>query len=270
MARPVRAVLLLTAVLLTSVAFPPAADARRDEVPRLDAARLSAAVRAAHTPAAASIARTNLEQGGPPAPGALEVAETGTPAYTIDPDFVRGLPGAPVGRLAYVAVVVTAADGRKATLQVTPQGADDWTVEAALSGEDEHRLAETLAPGAVLLSEPQINGWYALEPGKVTLLRASLPQNPVGESLPLAGYQRQLANRYGDRLPGGPADRKGEIGFDQDRPEQGVVPGAVWPSAGLLLLCVVAVILVVRRRGRAKPHREPGARKCSGSGLHRG
>ncbi|MFK0251221.1 hypothetical protein ACIQUM_41535 [Amycolatopsis azurea] len=248
MARPVRAVSLLAATLLAAAMFSPAADARSEEVPRLDAARLAAAVAAAHTPAAASIARTNLEQGGPPASGALDVAGTGIPAYAVNPDFVRGIPGAHAGRLAYVAVVVTAADGRKATLQVAPQGADGWTVEAALSGEDERKLADALAPGAALLSEPQINGWYALEPGKVTLLRASLPQNAVGEPVPLADYQRQLAKRYGDRLPGGPADRKGELGFARDQPTDPTVPGVAWVAGGIFLLCMAALVMVIRRR----------------------
>ncbi|AUI58366.1 hypothetical protein [Amycolatopsis sp. BJA-103] len=258
MARPVRAISLLAAILLAAVAFSPAAGARSDEVPRLDAARLSAAVAAAHTPAAASIARTNLEQGGLPAPGALGIAGTGIPAYAINPDFVRGIPGAPAGRLAYVAVVVTAADGRKATLQVAPQGADGWTAEAALSGADERELAESLPPGAALLGEPQINGWYALEPGKVTLLRASLPQNAVGEPVPLADYQRQVAKRYGDRLPGGPADRKGELGFVRDDPNETPVPGVVWVAAGVLLLCAAAVVLVLRRRAREAGIGRPG------------
>ncbi|WP_143168546.1 hypothetical protein [Amycolatopsis australiensis] len=167
----------------------------------LTADRLAAAVAAAHTPEAIGYARTNLRRPGRPEPAGITVAATGIPAYTLDPAFVRGDGTGPAAVLAYVAVVARAADGRTTTIEATPAAAG-WRVTTALSGDDETRLARELRPGTVLLSEPQINGWYELGPGGVRLLRASLPQNPVGALVPLTEYQHQVHDRYADKQPG--------------------------------------------------------------------
>ncbi|MGW4527321.1 hypothetical protein [Amycolatopsis sp. NPDC004378] len=169
------------------------------------ASQLSAAVAAAHTPEAVGYARTNLRRPGQPEPAGISVADTGIPAYTLDPAFVRGETPAPAAVLAYVAVVTRTADGRTTTLQATPavpgHPESGWHVGSALSGDDEARLAAGLHPGTVLLNEPQINGWYELGPDGVRLLRASLPQNPVGALVPLGEYQRQVHDRYADKQP---------------------------------------------------------------------
>lgn len=196
---------LLAAVLLWQAAPVPAAAVAPAWVPPTPA-QLSAAVAAAHAPEAVSYARTNLRRPGRPEPAGITVEDKGTPAYTLDPAFVRGDAPGPAAVLAYVAVVARTGDGRVTTIQATPAVAghpeSGWHAGSALSGDDEVRLAAELHPGTVLLSEPQINGWYELGDGGVRLLRASLPQNPVGALVPLGEYQRQVHDRYADKQPG--------------------------------------------------------------------
>ncbi|NBH12127.1 hypothetical protein [Amycolatopsis sp. SID8362] len=200
MTRPAR--LVVAAVLLGLSVSGPAAPAWQ---PPTDA-QLSAAVTAAHTPRALSFARTNLRRPGQPEPAGIVVANTGIPAYTLSPAFVRDGSG-PAARLRYVAVVARTADGRSGTIQSAPvAGRPDsgWQVDSVLSGDDETQLSRQLRPGTVLLNEPQINGWYELGEDGVRLLRASLPQTPVGAFVPLREYQRQVHSRYADKQSAGP------------------------------------------------------------------
>ncbi|MDT8910129.1 hypothetical protein [Amycolatopsis sp. PS_44_ISF1] len=249
---------LVAAALLGFGPAPASADPGRAEVRPVTAAELADAVAAAHTPAAERIAVANLRRGGPPASEHLDVAASGVPAYTLDPGFVRGDPGAPPGLLAYVAVVATAPGGERTTMEVEP-GPTGWTVGAALSGDDEQRLAHTLPPDAVLLREPQINGWYALTGSGVRLLQASLPQNPVGAEIPLALYQQQVHERYADKMPGSTYQRNGGIGFRQ-QPTSPPAPARppLWllPIGAAVLLLAGAVLWWRRRSREPAPARE--------------
>ncbi|GAA3044844.1 hypothetical protein [Actinokineospora globicatena] len=120
MPRPTRfrlsTVALVVAALALSAPQAHADPVRRAEVVPLPRTALAAAVAAATTPQAISIARTNFKQGGQPEPATITVAGSGLPVYTLAPDFVRGDPAAAPGRFAYVAVVATADDGRQATM----------------------------------------------------------------------------------------------------------------------------------------------------------
>ncbi|MFG1647800.1 hypothetical protein ACGFMK_46575, partial [Amycolatopsis sp. NPDC049252] len=159
----------------------------------------------------------------------------------------RGEGGGRVAVLEYVAVVARAQDGRTATIQAAPDAQAGWQVGSVLSGDDETRLATRLPAGAVLLDEPQINGWYALSADGVRLLRASLPQTPVGAFVPLPDYQRQVHDRYADKQPGSQYQRDGGLGFAQ-HPETAVAGTSGWWWAGLAGLLVVVLIVWWARR----------------------
>jgi hypothetical protein len=246
---------VLAAAVLSSIPTVAMADTPAQVQP-LSPAQLSAAVAAAHTSGAISYAKTNFRQNGQPDPATLAVAGSGIVAYTLNPDFVRGTSGAPAGVFDYVAVPVTAPDGRTATIQATVDPADPsgtWTVGSVLSGDYERTLSAKLAPGAVLLGEPQINGWYELTGGGVRLLQASLPQSPVGQFIPLADYQKQVHDRYADKLPGSTYQQNGGIGFKQNLAPP-AAPDRTGPYLGIglaaLIVLIGAAILVVRQRKR--------------------
>jgi hypothetical protein len=251
----VLAVAVLSSIPTAALADTPA------QVQPLSPAEVSAAVAAAHTPGAISYAETNFRQNGRPDPATLAVAGSGIVAYTLNPDFVRGIPGAPAGIFDYVAVPVTAPDGRTATIQSTMDPADPshaWTVGSVLSGDYEKTLSAKLSPGAVLLGEPQINGWYELTGSGVRLLQASLPQTPVGQFIPLADYQREVHDRYADKLPGSTYQQNGGIGFKQNPAPVAATPaapstsGATWGiGAAALIVLIGATALATRTRKRA-------------------
>ncbi|MEC3980109.1 hypothetical protein [Amycolatopsis sp. H20-H5] len=230
------------------------------QVQPLPPAELTKAVAAAHAPGALSYAKTNFRQNGQPDPATLAVAGSGVVAYVLNPDFVRGVPGVPAGIVDYVAVPVTAPDGRVATMQATLDPADPtrtWTVSSVLSDNYEQTLAGKLSPGAVLLGEPQINGWYELTGQGVRLLQASLPQTPVGQFLPLADYQREVHDRYADKLPGSAYQKNGSLGFAQKPPPVAAAADhtGAYLGIGAATLAVLAgiVILVARNRRRLRP-----------------
>ncbi|MCP2271540.1 hypothetical protein [Actinokineospora diospyrosa] len=187
--------MVLALVLALFLATPAAARAPVPPPPDL-----TAALDAARTPAAISMARTNLRQVHGTEPTTISIADRGIPAYVLNPDFVRGVPGAPAGVLQYIAVTATAGSGDRVTLRASQDPTGAWGVDSAFSGNDEEVLSARLAPGSVLLNEPQINGWYELKPAGVVLLQASLPQSPVGTLIPLADYQTQVGTRYGETL----------------------------------------------------------------------
>jgi hypothetical protein len=261
---------VLTAVLLTAVlpvlagpaGFGAVASAAPPAWVPLPEAQVAAAVTAAHSAEAIGFARTNFRRPGQADPGVITVADTGVPAYTLDPAFVRGEGAGRVAVLEYVAVVARAQDGRTATIQAAPDARAGWRVGSVLSGDDETRLATRLPAGAVLLDEPQINGWYALSTDGVRLLRASLPQTPVGAFVPLASYQRQVHDRYADKQPGSRYQRDGGLGFAQ-HPETATAgtPGWWWPGvAGVVVLLVVTVVI---RRARSKAPARDGEFKVA-------
>ncbi|SER28316.1 hypothetical protein [Actinokineospora terrae] len=191
--KPLVAALLLAAALSTpaAAAVPPRQPSPPD---------LAAAVAAAGEPASTSIAKTNFRQVHGTDPTTITVSSRATPTYVLNPDFVRGTPGAPAGILQYVAVTATDEVGHHATLRVTPDAAGTWSVDSVFSGNDEEFLSARLAPDSLLLNEPQINGWYELTPSGVVLLRASTPQSPIGALISLPQYQSQVHTRYAAAL----------------------------------------------------------------------
>ena len=220
---------------------------------------VAAAVHAAGTARALSFAASNFRQADHAEPGRITLAGAGIPVYTLNAGFVTGKPGAPAGVLRSIAVTATASTGAKATLRAAPDQAspDGWTVGNVLSGNDEETLSARLRPGSVLLNEPQINGWYDLGPDGVVLLQASLPQTPVGQFVPLADYQRQVHDRYADKLPGSKYQRGGGIGFRQNvlRPDAEPAGPAGPLTTGLVVLGTAVLagagFLVWRARRRA-------------------
>ncbi|GAA1349891.1 hypothetical protein [Saccharothrix algeriensis] len=243
---------VFTAVVL-ALALPCSPASAREAVPPPSPADFAAALDAARAPAAISFAKTNFRQVHGIEPSAVAVADRGVAAYVLNPDFVRGVAGAPAGVLQYIAVTATADSGARATLRADRQGAGGWQVGSVFSGDDEETLSKRLRPDSVLLNEPQINGWYELTATGVVLLRASLPQTPVGEFVPLARYQEQVRSRYGDRLPGSSPDRDRGIGFtgpDAAAQADGGPSAAVvgWSAGGAVLVLALAVALLRRRR----------------------
>ncbi|GAA3864930.1 hypothetical protein GCM10022243_33970 [Saccharothrix violaceirubra] len=199
-----------------------------------------AALAAARTPAAMSYARTNFRQVAGAEPAAVTIADRGVAVYMLNPDFVRDVPDAPVGIVQYIAVTATADTGVRATLRASPEGADNaWTVGSVFSGDDEETLSRDLAPGSVLLNEPQINGWYALTATGVTLLRASFPQSEVGQSVSLDEYGKQVRARYRAHLPEAAPTTEAERG-----------PSTV----GLLVAGCVVLLVFVLVFGRSRRH----------------
>ncbi|RSN55290.1 hypothetical protein DMH01_33785 [Amycolatopsis sp. WAC 04182] len=245
---------LAVAVATVLSATPPATASEGVAPPSAD--DLAAAVRVAGQPDAIGLARSNFRQVDRIEPQRITMGDRGIPVYTLNPDFVRGIAGAPAGALSSIAVTATADSGQKATLQAMPDGPGKWVAASVFSGNDEETLSARLKPGSVLLNEPQINGWYELGPGGVVLLRASLPQSPVGEFVPLSEYQRQVQGRYADKLPGSDYQRDRGIGFTQQAvPPPGDSGFPVSIVAGLIAAGAGAgvVLVAVWRKRRLTP-----------------
>ncbi|ANN18732.1 hypothetical protein SD37_25970 [Amycolatopsis orientalis] len=245
---------LVVAVALLVPAAPPAAAGEGVVPPSAD--EVAAAVRVAGEPGAIGLTKSNFRQVDHIEPRRITVSGHGVPVYTLNPDFVRATAGAPAGVLKSITVTATADSGQKATLQVMPEGPGAWVAAGAFSGNDEETLNARLRPGSVLLNEPQINGWYDLGRDDVVLLQASLPQTPVGKSVPLSEYQKDVHGRYGDKLAGSEYQRNRGIGFAQagaEPVESGLPAGVV---AGLIAAGAAglgAVLFVVRRKRRLTP-----------------
>ncbi|MBW4720478.1 hypothetical protein [Saccharothrix obliqua] len=251
--------LLIALVALTTVC-PVSPASAREAVPLPSPADVAAALHAARAPAAISFVKTNFRQVHGVEPKAVTVADHGVPAYVLNPDFVRGRTDAPAGVLQYIAVTATADTGVRATVRADPAGDGRWAVGSVFSGDDEEALSKRIAPGSVLLNEPQINGWYELTPAGVVLLRASLPQTPVGEFVPLAEYQEQVHARYADKLPGSDYQEDRGIGFtqpDATRAEPEPTPAVPAWSLGASAVLLLVVGLLWWQRSRRKSRSTP-------------
>jgi hypothetical protein len=126
--------------------------------------------------------------------------------YTLNPDFVRSN-AAPVGVLQYTANTAVAKDGKTASVWTAPSG----EVVNIASGNDEARYAAAAGPGALVLNEPQINGWYAVKDSRIIPLNAEA-RNSVGKGMSVADYQRLVASKYGNKMPGSAYDKAGVAG----------------------------------------------------------
>ncbi|MQS11145.1 hypothetical protein F7Q99_02295 [Streptomyces kaniharaensis] len=153
------------------------------------------------------------------------------PMFELSPDFVTGKAQATPQtalRLTYLASRVTASDGHQAAVLLAPQGnpataqgdgqhnvgAEGWQLAGIRDGDTELGLAERGTPQARTFTEPQIHAWYRLTAdGAVEPLNEEATTSLGGQrSMPLAAYQKLVATRYADKLPGSEYDRKGLAG----------------------------------------------------------
>lgn len=160
------------------------------------------------------LGRFFTQTGGGGRSPSVSVLDESFPVYELSKDFVAGVAGMDktAGRFAYVAVPVIASDGQTATLW-TVRGEDGaWRVGNIASGDRESALSRRLPPGASLLHEPQVDAWYAVHDGRVTLLDAGAVGQAAGTSATLADYQKSVSGRYGSMLDGSPYAREGKAG----------------------------------------------------------
>ncbi|MFC7181874.1 hypothetical protein ACFQMG_20180 [Kitasatospora paranensis] len=173
----------------------------------------------------------------PAAPPAFDLKDP-VPLYELSPDFVAGTvrpAAATVARVAYLASRVTAADGHRAAVLLAPRGTaagqpvpaasgsaaapaavgqQGWQLAGIRDGDTDVSLAEQGTPQSRTFTEPQINAWYRLTPqGAVEPLNREATTGLGGRrSVTLAAYQKLVAARYGDKLPGSAYARKGLAG----------------------------------------------------------
>jgi hypothetical protein len=231
---------------------------------QLSSEDLAAAKAAAEDPTLrADLGRFFTQTGGASQAPSVSVLDESVPVYELSRDFVAGVSGKDraAGQLAYVAVPVTASDGQTATLW-TVRGEDRaWRVGNIASGDRESALSRRLPPGASLLHEPQVDAWYAVHDGRVTLLDAGAVGQAAGTSATLADYQKSVAGRYGSMLDGSPYAREGKAGGYNaqvmprgdggpapDAQDTGLVPLLIF--GGLLLIGVAGFFLHSKKRVR--------------------
>ncbi|MFI9454962.1 hypothetical protein [Amycolatopsis sp. NPDC052450] len=220
---------------------------------------LAAAKAAADDPTLrAEIGRFLTQTSGSSQTPSVSVVDESFPVYELSRDFVAG-DGAVAGRLAYVAVPVTASDGQTATLWSVRGDDGAWRVGNIASGDRESALARRLPAGAALLHEPQVDAWYALRDGQVTLLDSGASGSAAGASVTLAEYQKTVSGRYGDLLANSPYAQEGKAGGYNaqvmprgdggpapDAQDTGFVPLLIF--GGLLLIGVAGFFLHSKRR----------------------
>ncbi|RSN12060.1 hypothetical protein DMC63_29460 [Streptomyces sp. WAC 05977] len=220
---------------------------------------LAAAKAAADDPTLrAEIGRFFTQTGGSGTTPSVSVVDESFPVYELSRDFVAG-DGAVAGRLAYVAVPVTASDGRTATVWSVRGDDGVWRVGNIASGDRESELAKRLPAGATLLHEPQVDAWYALRDGRVTLLDSGASGHAAGASATLAEYQKTVSGRYGAMLANSPYAQEGKAGGYNaqvmprgdggpapDAQDTGFVPLLIF--GGLLLIGVAGFFLHSKRR----------------------
>ncbi|WP_129312404.1 hypothetical protein [Streptomyces sp. L2] len=200
------------------------------------------------------------------------------PIYEISPQFVEGETKSarqePL-RLSFLASRVTADDGQKASVLLSPTGRSEnaggpsagsggWQLSGIRDGDREITLAERGNPHTRTFTEPQINAWYQLtDSGMVEPLNNEARAGLRGRTrLPLSEYQKLVNKRYGDKLPGSEYDHKGLAGGYADLTEEGgtdhtrtleATPHTdeLWRSAvsaGAVGLMTVGGVMYVRRR----------------------
>ncbi|MEV4055654.1 hypothetical protein AB0J55_30995 [Amycolatopsis sp. NPDC049688] len=177
-------------------------------------------------------------------PVTVEVAPDAFPVYELSPDFVAGKPDAAPGDFAYFAIPARASDGRTATLWSVRGSDGAWQIGNIASGDVEGGYARKLPAGAQLLHEPQIDAWYAVRDGRVTSL---------ADGKAVADYQRTVAARYADKLPGSAYDRNGEAGgYDatsQVMPRGDGGPAPAGHDTGWVPLLILVGVLAVSGAG---------------------
>ncbi|TYB48704.1 hypothetical protein [Actinomadura chibensis] len=129
------------------------------------------------------------------------------PVYELDPGFVTGRSDT-VARLSFLATEAVSADGQRASVWAVRAGGA-WRLANIASGADEETFARN---AGTVFREPQINGWYRLDGGRVHPLNAEARQVTGAPSVTLASYRQAVRGRYGNRMPGSAYDRQGMAG----------------------------------------------------------
>ncbi|MGW2397920.1 hypothetical protein ACWCYY_15390 [Kitasatospora sp. NPDC001664] len=201
-----------------------------------------------------SLALSPADEARAAAEAAPRLSGDTVPVYLLDPGFVAGTPGAPVARAEFTASKAVAADGQVASVWTARQGAGWRVVNIATGGDETDYAAKAAAGGGgTAFREPQIDAWYVLRGGRVLPLDEDA-RKAVGAGVSLADYQRQVKQRYGDKLPGSVYDRQGKGGGYQAAP----VAEPDGPSlltagtAGAALLATALTGLGLRARRRAR------------------
>jgi hypothetical protein len=93
-------------------------------------------------------------------------------------------------------------------------GQQGWQLAGIRDGDTDVALAEQGTPQSRTFTEPQIDAWYRLTPqGAVEPLNQEATTGLGGRrSVTLAAYQKLVAARYGDKLPGSAYARRGLAG----------------------------------------------------------
>ncbi|MFI5983478.1 hypothetical protein ACIBEA_21690 [Streptomyces sp. NPDC051555] len=180
--------------------------------------------------------------------------------HVLDPDFVRGLPGAGPARAEGAATTATDATGRTATIRTAPSPAGDgWQVVSVASGDEEERHARAAGPDRTAFREPQTNTWYAWDGERVEPLHAEAASVLGAPALSTTAYQQQVAARYADRLPGSPYDASGLAGGDAPAAGGGD-RGARAPALPLALAALTGLVLTAAGLAGTRPARGPSGR----------
>ncbi|AHH99457.1 hypothetical protein BC739_000182 [Kutzneria viridogrisea] len=118
--------------------------------------------------------------------------------YTLSPDFVAGK-SAEVAKFGYVAVHAKSATGQDASVWMVREG-QTWSAMNVTTGTEE--ITYPARAGAdTVFTEPQINAWYKVHEGRVLPLN-EVARTSVGQGVSLAAYQKQVHDKYGDKLAG--------------------------------------------------------------------
>ncbi|WP_344415875.1 hypothetical protein [Amycolatopsis minnesotensis] len=129
--------------------------------------------------------------------------------YEPTAEFIAGKSAVPAA-LSYVAMPARTGDGSVATVWAQRE-AGTWSVFNVASGDVENRFASAAGKG-YLVHEPQVNAWYSVEGGTVTVLDGSVTGVATGTRMTVDAYRAALRDRYADKLPGSAYDRSGAGG----------------------------------------------------------
>lgn len=174
--------------------------------------------------------------------------------YSLNPEFVKGTPNAPVATFAYMAVGARSASGQQATVWLTKSGTS-WTIMNVISGSEE-AVYPARANGGLVFTEPQIHAWYRLKDGRVTALNDTA-KTSVAEGVALGSYQKLVHGRYADKLPGSAYQRSGKLGgyspttgVGDRSPDGGAAPALMALGAGGAVTAAGVAIALRRRRAQ--------------------
>ncbi|MEU7164402.1 hypothetical protein AB0A70_07120 [Streptomyces morookaense] len=187
------------------------------------------------------------------------------PLYELAPEFVTGKTRPTAGaalRLSGLASRVSAADGHQAAVFLMPKpGSGSWHLAGIRDGGADIGAAERGTDQAHTFLEPQLHAWYRLTgTGTVEPLNKEATTALQGEPhVTLAAYQKLVAKRYGDKLPGSSYDHKGLAGgyalAEDTTGRHGTAASASTPwlpvAFGTVALAASgAAVAVLRRRRR--------------------